>query len=112
MPKRCLRLRKSLVDKVYDDGAFADGGSHALDVPDRASPTTNTPGRLVSSICGRRDKAKELGVGRLQSRPVRTNPLLSSDGIPPANPFLAMPRSSQRHAVLARWCLGSILVDP
>src|ERR1700734_1596773 len=51
--------------------------------PDRASPTTKTPGRLVSSIQGRRERGHGMGGSEFsRSRPVRTNPLLSRDTQP------------------------------
>src|SRR5579871_1191279 len=46
--------------------------------PERASPTTKTPGRLVSSMCGGRDKDHGIGgVIPSKSRPASTNPFLS-----------------------------------
>src|SRR5713226_7252389 len=47
-------------------------------LPERTSPTANTPGRLVSSICGGRasDHAGALEA-KFKSRPVRMKPLSS-----------------------------------
>ena len=57
-----------------------------LTLPDRASPTANTAGKLDSSMCGRRFNGQGIGGSFVSiSQPVRTNPLLSREVQPAMN---------------------------
>ena len=82
--------------------------------PDRASPTTKTPGRLVSSIQGRRESGHGMGASELsRSRPVRTNPFPSRD-TQPGKPVGLRRRSGHDEDVPDRTCRGlaGIFVNP
>src|SRR5271170_5873688 len=72
--------------------------------PDRASPTTKTPGTLVSNMCGGRDKGHGIeDVADSTSRPVSTNPFLSSDTHPESQSVLG-----DAPAITNTWRIGCV----
>src|ERR1700722_15456808 len=76
-----------------------------LTLPDRASPTANTAGLLVSNMYGGRDKGQFSVTSR--SRPVRTKPLSSSKMHPDSQAVLG-----DAPAITKTWRMGCLKISP
>src|SRR6202000_2505705 len=76
--------------------------------PDRASPTTKTPGKLVSNMYGGRDKGQGTGgAAASKSRPGRTKPVLSKARHPESQDV-----SGDAPAITNTWRMGKVETAP